>query len=369
MECLKVPHAGPDVTWLSEPAVPTIDYDLAPVLAAPKSPPRDPRVSGFEMLPMPALLVGEAGQVVACNEAAALLIGWPAASVIGEPWWLLLSPRGRAGGGAERTMAVLRSATGDRIVTLHRILPQRPEEPMLVLVDQAQAADVEAPAEDTMLLEVAHDLRSLLFSLTVSLAGVAELAQQWNGDTTRLLNALRRSAVHLQAMLENLLDTASINSRQFSLRREEMDLGEVIHEAMLVVDPLLAPNEQHFCVELPAEPLIVHCDGQRLRQVLVNLLHNAIKYGPRGESIRIRACSDSTTVHLEVIDCGPGIPEEEQSRLFERFYRAPQAIRTAKGSGLGLTIARSIVHAHGGTIGVRSAPGLGTTFWFTLPAA
>lgn len=242
-----------------------------------------------------------------------------------------------------------------------------PKVPTSDLMEPEPAGDEAlVPVDATFLLDVAHELRSPLFSFNLALAGLAERSETLVGEDYRLVQALRRSAVHMQTLVENLLDAASIGTQRFTVTPAETDVAAVAREAVLVVEPLLELNHQDVALELSRESLLVWADPQRLRQVLVNLLHNAIKYGPRRDTITIRACHQASSVLVEVHDRGSGIPAEEQPHLFERFFRGRTAVRLGHGSGLGLAITRAIVQAHGGEVGVRSTYGEGTTFWLTL---
>ncbi|MCB0237442.1 MAG: hypothetical protein KDH08_02135, partial [Anaerolineae bacterium] len=121
-------------------------------------------------------------------------------------------------------------------------------------------------------------------------------------------------------------------------------------------------------LDFPAELPAVLADEARIRQVIDNLLSNAIKYSPAGGMIRVGAWHDSQGVTVYVADEGIGIPPEEQTRLFESFYRVDSGMRRqTKGTGLGLYLSKAIVEAHNGQIWVRSTPGKGSTFFFTLP--
>lgn len=121
-------------------------------------------------------------------------------------------------------------------------------------------------------------------------------------------------------------------------------------------------------LNFPPDFPIIQGDETRLRQVLDNLVSNAIKYSPNGGMIEIGGGVDDETVTVFVRDQGVGIPEREQERLFERFYRVDDTLsRRTKGTGLGLYLARTIIEAHGGRIRVKSKPGQGSTFYFTLP--
>jgi signal transduction histidine kinase len=123
-------------------------------------------------------------------------------------------------------------------------------------------------------------------------------------------------------------------------------------------------------LRVDAEPVEVIGDRHRLRQLTAILLDNALKYTPEGGSVSVRAARSGRSVELTVSDTGPGIPPEEQSRIFDRFVRADSArTRAAGGTGLGLAIAKWIAEAHGGRIGVESAPGSGSKFVLRLPAS
>ena len=111
----------------------------------------------------------------------------------------------------------------------------------------------------------------------------------------------------------------------------------------------------------------IHGDRERLRQVLANLIENAIKYSPSGEAVEVRAQPDDGMVRISVADRGPGIPHDQQRLIFEKFGRADVAGGSKPGTGLGLFIARSIAEAHGGSVDVRSSPDAGSTFTLTLP--
>jgi signal transduction histidine kinase len=225
------------------------------------------------------------------------------------------------------------------------------------------------PAEDAVLLHVAHSLRGRLQALEFTMAGLVDQVAGTDGPIEPLVQGVQRSALNLQTLLENVLDAASIEANQLHLHRESLDLAAAIQEASLTVEPLLAPRGQRIELDLPTGPLLVIGDTHHLRQVLVNVLHNAIKYGPRDQIIRVEVRWDGPQVRLAVVDGGGAIPPEEKPRLFERFFRGSAAGEGGRGSGLGLTVARAIVEAHGGSIGVDSTPGAGTIFWFTLPIA
>lgn len=352
------------------PAKAPARQDLAAWLASPEVGAIDPRAAIFEVLPTPSLIVAVNGQIVAGNAAAVALFGLAASALAGTQCWDLLTPRDGSSFREDTRPFTAHTAAGD-VPILLRALPVSgagQPAPMLLLLESERSAEVTTGEEShPLLLDVAHELRSPLHSFNLALSGLVGATDKiTEADQRRLVDALQRSSIHLQTLVENLLDTASLGASQFSVMPDSIDLSTVIRESVLIVDPLLAPNRQRLVVDLPIEPLVVMADAQRLRQVLVNLLHNAIKYGPKDEKIKLRARRKRGEILVKVTDRGPGIPEDEHTRLFERFYRGQSAGSTGSGNGLGLSIARATILAHGGNIGVRNEPKIGTTFWFTL---
>lgn len=123
-------------------------------------------------------------------------------------------------------------------------------------------------------------------------------------------------------------------------------------------------------MDLPLEPLLVLADKRRIVQVLINLISNANKYGPPGEEICLEISATSEMTRLVVLDRGPGIPLDQRDNLFGRFVFPKEGSEISQaGAGLGLSVVKAIVEAHGGEVGVEDRPGGGAQFWFTLPAA
>ena len=135
--------------------------------------------------------------------------------------------------------------------------------------------------------------------------------------------------------------------------------------AVHAIEPLAAERQQTLEVLQPDQPVIAEVDGDRLGRVLRNLLANAQKYGRAQGRIVVQLEERAGDVHISVTDDGPGIPDQDQERIFERFYRVSGS--AAVGTGLGLAIARGLVELHGGTLSVVSAPGSGSTFTVSLP--
>ena len=169
----------------------------------------------------------------------------------------------------------------------------------------------------------------------------------------------------LQTLISDLLDLSSFQAMSLPLRLTECNLQSLCDE---IVDDQRALSGRHFDLEVPSHPLIFQADCLRVSQVITNLLTNAIKYSPDDSVIGIRVSQEQSSVLLQVHNDGPAIPEEEQTTIFEPFYRLTNAQSSSKkGSGLGLSITKEIVERHNGQIWVESSEGQGTTFFVQLP--
>jgi signal transduction histidine kinase len=193
-------------------------------------------------------------------------------------------------------------------------------------------------------------------------------------DRWRMLSAEQRESflaligdetARLAELVGDVLDTSRIEAGTFSYRFEEVDLGPVVDEAIEVA--VLAQQEVPVVASVPGGLPAVRGDRARLRQVLGNLIENAVKYSPEGGEVRVSASAANGAVRIAVRDAGPGIPRDQQGRIFEKFGRVDVPGASKPGTGLGLFIARSIAEAHGGSLDVNSGPEPGSTFVLTLP--
>jgi signal transduction histidine kinase len=218
--------------------------------------------------------------------------------------------------------------------------------------------------------EISHELRTPL----TAIKGFAETLQEAGADDSavrqRYLDRIIAKTDHLSRLVQELLDLARLEAGQTQLSLQPTELEPIILEA---VETLRLQAEERgvrigiiTADNLPS----VLGDGRRLQQVLENLISNALRATERGGEVRVSAGLSDGLVAIEVSDTGIGIPEEQQSHIFERFYRIDTADKSNQaGTGLGLTIAKRIVEAHGGQISVTSKPGCGATFRFTLTIA
>jgi two-component system phosphate regulon sensor histidine kinase PhoR len=173
----------------------------------------------------------------------------------------------------------------------------------------------------------------------------------------------------LTRLIEDLLALSQIESGGVPLRVTVVDLRRHVQSVLEALAPAIEQGGLAVEVDLPDSSL-VSADPDRLRQVLTNLVDNAIKYNRPGGRIRVRQEREGLSLRVFVVDTGIGIPERDLRRIFERFYRVDKArSRELGGTGLGLSIVKHIVEAHGGTVHVTSRLGEGSTFSFTLPVA
>jgi signal transduction histidine kinase len=213
---------------------------------------------------------------------------------------------------------------------------------------------------------VSHELRSPM----AAVIGAARTLQ----DRWRTLNADQREAFlaliadetnRLAALIGDVLDTSRIEAGTFNYRFTDVDLSSIVVDA--VGAAAVGQDEVRVRADVADALPPIRGDAERLRQVLTNLIDNAVKYSPAGDEVAVRARRENGRVLIEVSDHGPGIPFDQQRLIFEKFGRADMPGGSKPGTGLGLFIARSIAEAHGGTLDVRSRPNAGTTFVLSLP--
>ena len=223
-------------------------------------------------------------------------------------------------------------------------------------------------ARDEILGVVSHDLRNPLSAITM-VASV--LMNHPPGDPEGLhglYDAINESAELMSRMIQDLLDVSNIEGGRLSLERESQSPQPIMDRALQMFGGVAASHGitlMHFIEpNLPA----MHADGERVLQVLANLMSNAVKFTPDGGRIELSARRAGDAIEFAVADSGPGIPAEDVEHIFDRYWHARRSARTS-GSGLGLAIARGLVEAHGGRIRVETAVGKGSTFRFTIPMA
>lgn len=266
------------------------------------------------------------------------------------------------------TRASRRIADGDYH---HRLQPLGEDElGALAEAFNRMAARLESTERRRMALigDVAHELRTPLASLAALLEGVVDGVLPAEPAT---LAEAQRELLRLQRLVSDLEELSRAEAGQIPLQRRPTRVHELVEAAVSRLAPQFDEKGVTIRDETPENLPAVDVDPERVLQVLLNLLGNALQYTPAGGEVRVTAERQGDQVRLAVVDTGIGIPAEHLPHIFERFYRVDKSrSRAGGGSGVGLTIARHLVEAHGGRIGAESAgPGRGSTFWFTLPLA
>jgi signal transduction histidine kinase len=214
---------------------------------------------------------------------------------------------------------------------------------------------------------VSHELRSPMAAV---IGAARTLQERWRslnpGQREAFLALIADETNRLAALIGDVLDTSRIEAGTFSYSFTDVDLARLLQDA--VSSASIGQDEVRVRADVQ-EPLPpIRGDRERLRQVLANLIDNAVKYSPAGDEVGVRAVKENGVVRISVTDSGPGIPSDQQRVIFEKFGRAEVRGGSKPGTGLGLFIARSIAEAHGGTLEVSSHPDAGATFTLTLPA-
>jgi two-component system phosphate regulon sensor histidine kinase PhoR len=210
----------------------------------------------------------------------------------------------------------------------------------------------------------AHDMRSPLGVTINSLKLIESMLEHPDPTIAELIGLAQNGVERLQMLIDDVLRLEQIEGG-YGIEREDVDVTGLLREAIRQIKPLMAPNDVEVTLEVEDNLPVLTVDRQLISRAVLNYLDNAAKYTSKGGHVVVRAYTKGPMLHIEVIDDGPGIPAQEQTRLFERFYRAP-ATRNVPGTGLGLAIVQSIANANGGDVYVRSSPGQGSTFGLTI---
>lgn len=312
-----------------------------------------------------------------CNAAAALALGIEAREVMGDR----ATMQRVLGDEVLGQLAVLASgqATRPRPIEIER------DGRVLSLTAEEFARDREAPGllirirDITAIVEaeglrrdlvsiVSHDLRT---PLTV-IASTIELLRGTRSPTAapedeRMLEMMDRNVERMQELIGDLLDSAALDAGQMQFDFDALDLGVTAREMADLHRPQADAKQMTLWVDVPPEPLWVRGDRRRLRQVLANLLGNAVKYSEDGAQAWLRVVPSATEVRVEVINTGHPIAPADQARIFEKFYRGAHSRQTSRGTGLGLAISRQIAAAHGGRLWLERSDAASSVFVMTLP--
>jgi PAS domain S-box-containing protein len=320
------------------------------------------------------------GRITFFSQGAERITGWQRDEVLGqncdrvfrpaestEPFSRLIPGPGR------RHRIPVETRDGRQVllaVTGARLLPPEGGEARVALVFR-DVSEEEAVHHllGHFLANVAHEFRTPLSALAASVELLRDQAPDLtHSEMEELLASLHLGVRGLQALIDNLLESASIEAGHFRVKPRPAKLDGIIAEATSAMQPLLDKHDQRLVLELPAAFPVVQADPRRTVQVLSNLLSNASKYGPDDTEIVVRAVEANGFLRISVVDSGPGVPPRDRADLFRRFKRVGSDNEMAPaGAGLGLSVVKAIVEAQGGEVGMDDRPGGGSVFWFTLP--
>lgn len=324
--------------------------------------------------------VDEERRITYINEKAARLLGVAAPAAIGRFCGDVLRPRGEHGvrpcetncpillarqAGSTTAVEFLQTPSGERRMVLTSARPVDALQ-VQVLRDETELEAVRR-ARDTVLANVSHEFRTPLAAQLASIELLREgLETHTAAQREELVLSLERGTLRLTQLIDNLLESVRIEAGQLGIRQQSIELGEVIDDALAMVQPLLRQRAQQVARDLQGE-LPLQGDAVRLTQVFVNLLANAVKFAPPDSTIRVGGRREGDRVLAWVEDAGPGLPEGAQDSVFERFSRGDTEPAPG-GMGLGLAISRSIIERHGGTLAASRTPDGYTRFTLSLPA-
>lgn len=319
------------------------------------------------------LVVGSDGRVVLTNPALKKMllidadaVGKSVLQVIRNAELNALFERAARSGAADAELD-LSAAARRRVLVRAVSLQGAPGAVLAVFVDVTELRRLEAVRRD-FVANASHELRSPLTTVRAA----AETLQSIRNDpqaTQKFLDLIERNAERLENLINDLLDLSRIESREHTLELEPVDLDLFVEKMVSQYGPRAALKRITLTRDLSAVPG-VRADRRALEQVFGNLIDNALKYCPDGAVVRISGAGEDQLVRIAVSDTGPGIPPAHVPRVFERFYRVDAGrSRELGGTGLGLSIVKHLVEAMGGSAGVDSRPGAGSTFWFTLHRA
>jgi signal transduction histidine kinase len=315
--------------------------------------PMDSSIAGWIFTNAQPVFVPDTSQDPRWNRNVDSKVEFTTRSILGVP----LTHGGKALG----VIQALNKQTGtfdeDDLTTLH------------TLAAQAAIAIVNARLfqQSDFISEMVHELRQPLGAImATSHLLLRSLPEE---KRVELVRTVQRETERLTSMTTDFLDMARLESGRMRFRRDPFDLPELVNECAEVIRPQAAARHLTLQVALAAEVKTLNSDRGRLKQVLLNLLTNAVKYNREGGAITVRAAPtpDGRWVRVDVTDTGKGIPPEAMKNLFQKFYRVPDSEGYTTGTGLGLAVAKKIVEVLGGEMKVESELGAGSTFSFTQP--
>lgn len=328
-----------------------------------------------EALPVGVIVVEPPGRIRVANAAAAKMFGLTADRAIGRAliegirsYELDRRVTAALNDGVEESADLTFIAATERQlhVTTRSIERAGVREAMVIADDRTRMLELESIRRD-FVSNVSHELRSPLTAIKIMTetlqGGVDEAAAK------EFLDNIAREADRMVALVEDLLDLARLESGKLDLKFASVDMGELCREAVATQASRAARNGIRLEAHAPDVPATIAGDRDKLMQVLVNLLDNALRHTPAGGTVTASVHVRDGATEIEVADTGSGIPSDALPRVFERFYVVDQSRAKSKGgTGLGLAIVKHIVEAHGGTVDAQSDLGRGSVFRCRFPA-
>ena len=362
------------------------------------SPERLLRLLVDQMQEYALVLLDARGVIIWWSTGAELIFGIPRADALGSPFYRLFTPADIASGIPDYELTVARvqgTAEDDRwmarpdgssfwasgvmnglrapdgsLLGFGKVLRNRTDlrEQLDTLQNQAKASADANYRKDVFLSTLAHELRNPLAPLSNAVE-LIRLSTSGQPDVEQLLKIIERQIFTLRRLVDDLLDLSRVGAGKIDLKKEAVNIHDVIERAVESARPVVADRRHALDVILPSAPIIVDGDGARLQQVFVNLIHNAAKYTPEGGRIWIKGATEGPEAVVHVEDNGIGIPHEMLPQIFELFTQVESARPHSQGGmGIGLSLVKSLVTLHGGSVQVTSAgDGKGSEFIVRLP--
>lgn len=342
----------------------------------------------LEAAPDAMVIVDQRGSIVLLNAQAEERFGYQRRELVGKPVEMLVpdrfadlhmsyrsgyvsEPRTRPMGLAGDLFA--RRKDGTEFPVEISLAPLETEDGLLVsaavrdITERRRMQEDADRVKDEFFATVSHELRTPLTSILGYSELMADL-EQLSTQGTRFLQVIRRSAERELRLVDDLLTLVAIEESGLSIQPQVLDLEVVVKEAVEAARLRAEEAEIDLRLEIPGFPIQVEVDPDRVGQAIDNLLSNALKFTPAGGEVRVRLRAEGALAEIDVSDSGDGIHEKDAQRIFERLYRAGAAVdRQVPGAGLGLTIARAIAEAHGGSVSLVASDSRGTTFRLVVP--
>ncbi|MCE9591982.1 MAG: cell wall metabolism sensor histidine kinase WalK [Planctomycetes bacterium] len=331
----------------------------------------------FDALPLGVVVANPRGEVVFANGAAAACLRRKREELYGQSVADLLPGEKMkqavidSTAGAARTRAVVEAEHKDEQsggVLRFAVRPLRHGGAggALITIDDVTQQRVADESRNSFIAQATHELRMPLTNMRLYL----DAAQENDQDTAmrgKALNVIGQECRRLEQMVGEMLSVAQIEAGSLEINKDDVRLAKLFEELQADYSTTAA-EKISLRFEMPPKLPTIQGDREKLMLALHNLVGNALKYSPEGGSVTVIAAADAKSLRIDVRDTGIGIAEEEQDRIFERFYRAKDPrVRHITGSGLGLTLAREVARLHGGDITVQSQPDKGSTFTLTIP--